>query len=146
MPNSPATRQDTHYYFEYGTTTNYGHATAIAPGPDAGSPAQGEIKDLSATISEYFAYTTYHYRVVAVNDEGETKGNDETVEALPAELPNIRNEQASDLAPNSATLGAEIDPMRWKTVYLFEYGTGPPTVTSPNSTRSRSATTTRSTR
>ena len=27
--------QDTHYYFEYGTTTNYGHATAIAPGPDA---------------------------------------------------------------------------------------------------------------
>jgi hypothetical protein len=89
---------------------------------DAGSPAQGEITDLSATISEYLAYTTYHYRVVAVNDEGETKGNDETVEALPAELPNIRNEQASSLAPTSATLSAEIDPMRWNTVYLFEYG------------------------
>ena len=52
-------------------------------------------------------------------------GNDETVEALPAELPNIRNEQASNVAPTSATLGAEIDPMRWNTVYLFEYGTTP---------------------
>jgi hypothetical protein len=114
--------QDTQYYFEYGTNTNYGHKTAIPPA-DAGSPAQGEIKELSATITDYLAYTTYHYRVVAVNDEGETNGNDVMVETLPAELPNIRNEQASSLAPTSATLGAEIDPMRWNTVYLFEYGT-----------------------
>ena len=115
--------QDTHYYFEYGTSTSYGNKTTVPPGLDAGSPAEGEIKDLSTTITNYLAYTTYHYRVVAVNDEGETKGNDETVQALPAELPNIRNEQASSVAPTSATLGAEIDPMRWNTVYLFEYGT-----------------------
>ena len=113
--------QDTHYYFEYGTSTKYDHKTAVPPGLDAGSP--GGAQALSATITDYLSYTTYHYRVVAENDEGETKGNDETFETLPAELPNIRNEQASDLAPNSATLGAEIDPMRWKTVYLFEFGT-----------------------
>jgi hypothetical protein len=117
--------QDTHYYFEYGPTTSYGNKTAIPPGVDVGSPNQGEVKDISATISDYLAYTTYHYRVVAENDEGETLGNDETVETLPAELPNIRNEQASNLAPTTATLAAEIDPMRWNTVYLFEYGTTP---------------------
>ena len=114
--------QDTHYYFEYGPTTSYGHKTAVPP-LDAGSPAQGEVVDLSATITDYLAYTTYHYRLVAINDEGETLGNDETVDALPAELPNIRNEQASSVAPTSAMLAAEIDPMRWNTVYLFEYGT-----------------------
>ena len=112
--------QDTNYYFEYGTSTKYDHKTAVPPGLDAGSP--GGSQALSATITDYLSYTTYHYRVVAENDEGETKGNDETFETLPAELPNIRNEQASDLTPNSATLGAEIDPMRWKTVYLFEFG------------------------
>ena len=29
------------------------------------------------------------------------------------------------MAPTGATLDAEIDPMRWNTVYLFEYGTTP---------------------
>ena len=113
--------QDTQYYFEYGTTTKYGEKTAIPPGVDAGSPT-GQMA-VSATITDYLAYSTYHYRVVAENAEGETFGNDETFDALPAELPNIRGTQATDVSPSSATLSAEIDPMRWKTVYLFEYGT-----------------------
>jgi hypothetical protein len=112
--------QHTTYWFEYGTSTKYDHKVP-ATSLDAGSPTGA--KAISTTISDYVAYTTYHYRVVAMNDEGETKGNDETFETLGAELPDIRNEQAFDVVPNSATLGAEIDPMRWKTVYLFEYGT-----------------------
>jgi phosphodiesterase/alkaline phosphatase D-like protein len=112
--------QHTTYWFEYGTSTAYDHKVPATP-LDAGSPTGPE--PISTTISDYVAYTTYHYRVVAVNDEGETKANDETFETLGAELPNIRNEQASEVGTTSATLGAEIDPMRWKTVYLFEYGT-----------------------
>jgi hypothetical protein len=112
--------QHTKYWFEYGTSTKYDHKVPASP-LDAGSPTGTE--PLSTTITDYVAYTTYHYRVVAENDEGETKGNDETFETLAAELPNIRGEKASDVGPTSATLDAEIDPMRWKTVYLFEYGT-----------------------
>lgn len=112
--------QDTEYWFEYGTSTKYDHKVPATP-LDAGSPTGA--KAISTTITDYVAYTTYHYRVVAENDEGETKGNDETFETLAAELPNIRNEQGTEVAPTSATLGAEVDPMRWKTVYLFEYGT-----------------------
>ena len=115
--------QDTHYYFEYGTTTSYGRQTAVPPGLDAESPTG--VKMLSATITDYLAYTTYHYRVVAVNAEGETRGNDETFETLPALLPDIRGTQATGISPTAATLKAEIDPRRWNTVYLFEYGTTP---------------------
>ncbi|HEX6229052.1 MAG TPA: hypothetical protein VFZ41_06260, partial [Solirubrobacterales bacterium] len=110
----------TTYYFEYGLTTAYGKTTAEAPGDDAGSPTG--LTPLSSTISDFEAYTTYHYRVVATNSEGTTFGDDMTFETLPAPLPEISGEAASNITPTSATLQADINPNRWATVYAFEYG------------------------
>jgi len=65
---------DTHYHFEYGTTTSYGSST---PEGDAGS-GTGSTSE-HATIPELEPGMTYHYRLVARNQFGETSyGSDQT--------------------------------------------------------------------
>ena len=110
----------TNYYFEYGLTGAYGKVTSTAPGNDAGSPTGA--KPLSAEITDFEAYETYHYRIVATNPFGVSYGSDMTVTALPAPLPTISGQEASGIGPTEATLEAEINPNRWATVYTFEYG------------------------
>jgi hypothetical protein len=112
--------EDTSFYFEYGLTTKYGHTSAAPPGVDVGEPTG--TTPLSATITEYEAYSLYHYRVVAVNPEGTTKSADLTFQTLPAPLAAISGTTASDVGSSEATMEAQIDPNRWATVYRFEYG------------------------
>jgi phosphodiesterase/alkaline phosphatase D-like protein len=112
--------QDTHYYFEYGPTTAYGNKVPLPPGTDAGSPTGAT--HISTVIDEFNAYSTYHFRVVASNDEGSTNGNDLTFQTQPARVPGIRGTRASNMAPTAATLEAEINPEHWSTIYVFEYG------------------------
>ena len=112
--------QDTHYYFEYGPTTAYGNKAPVPPGTDAGSPTGAT--HISTVIDEFNAYSTYHFRVVASNDEGSTNGNDLTFQTQPARVPGIQGTRASNLAPTAATLEAAINPEHWSTIYVFEYG------------------------
>jgi hypothetical protein len=65
---------DTHYYFQYGTTTSYGSSTSEV---DAGSGSNGQAE--SATLTNVAADTLYHYRIVASNGAGTTYGGDMTV-------------------------------------------------------------------
>jgi hypothetical protein len=113
--------EETSYYFEYGLTTNYGKTSAEPPGDSAGSPTGPT--PISAVITDFEGYSTYHYRVVATNSQGTTKSGDMTFESLPAPLPSINQTAASGVSPTEATLEAEINPNRWATVYSFEYGT-----------------------
>lgn len=76
----------TEYHFEYGATAAYGEETA--PGTLSGSfdPA-----GVSAEISGLTPGTTYHYRVVASNSEGEVQGPDRTfttTESASGDCPN----------------------------------------------------------
>jgi hypothetical protein len=110
----------TNYYFEYGLTSAYGKVSHAAPGADAGSPTGAT--PLSAEIADYEAYETYHYRIVASNPFGVSYGSDMTFTALPAPLPTISGQAASNIDSTGATLEADINPNRWATVYTFEYG------------------------
>jgi len=67
----------TTYYFEYGPTTAYGSKTeeTILPAGDQGMPVQAALSGLSAN-------TTYHFRLVAINDQGTTQGADLTFTTL----------------------------------------------------------------
>jgi hypothetical protein len=68
---------DTHYSFQYGTSTAYGHTTASA---DAGSGRSTVAT--SAPVSGLTTTTTYHYREVAVSYAGTKYGLDMTFKTL----------------------------------------------------------------
>jgi len=73
--------QETTYFFEYGLTDAYGEK---APDPAGVIPAGGADKIVSTSISGLQPGTTYHYRIVAENDEGQVFGLDETFSTQPA--------------------------------------------------------------
>ncbi len=69
---------ETHYHFEYGTTTSYGSSTSEG---NAGTGTTTEPEN--AAITGLLAGTTYHYRLVAKNISGTSYGADhELVTAL----------------------------------------------------------------
>jgi hypothetical protein len=89
-PNGRATT----YHFEYGTSTSYGKRTAEA---SAGS-GQSALS-VSAAISGLSANTRYHFRVVATNDAGVTRGRDRSFVTM-------RN-------PRGITASASPNPVVW---------------------------------
>src|SRR4051794_33337006 len=62
----------TYYYFQYGTTDQYGTQT-----PTDG-PVNGTDKDVHTDVTGLAPSTTYHYRVAAANTDGTTYGDDMT--------------------------------------------------------------------
>jgi hypothetical protein len=70
---------NTHYYFQYGTTTSYGSST---PEGDAGSGLSSVPE--SASITGLEPGTTYHYRFVASSSAGTSYGADRTFFTTPA--------------------------------------------------------------
>jgi len=65
----------THYYFEYGSTTSYGKTWPQTPGELA--PGTSSVP-VSSTITGLPGGSTYHYRLVAVNPTGTSTGEDKT--------------------------------------------------------------------
>lgn len=65
---------DTHYRFEYGTTTAYGTSVPVPDG-DAGVQA---IATVAQTITGLAPSTIYHYRLVASNEGGTGESPDAT--------------------------------------------------------------------
>jgi predicted lipoprotein with Yx(FWY)xxD motif len=66
---------DTTYHFEYGPTTGYG---TNVPVPDADVGAGSYSVPVSQTVTGLQQSTTYHYRLVATNSAGPTKGSDQS--------------------------------------------------------------------
>jgi hypothetical protein len=62
----------TNVYFQYGTTTGYGHNTPMQ------SQTGNTFRNIAANISGLTAPTTYHFRIVATNGNGTTRGSDRT--------------------------------------------------------------------
>jgi len=74
--------QATDYFFEYGPTTAYGQKTAEAPAGSGASPVPE-----SATVSGLSPTTTYHFRLVAKNPTGTSRGIDRTFKTTGTESP-----------------------------------------------------------
>jgi phosphodiesterase/alkaline phosphatase D-like protein len=114
---------DAHYYFQYGTTASYGSTSPAPPGTDAG--AGGSAVAAETTLSGLAANTIYHYRLLAVNANGTTAGEDR--EFITAGPPRIRGEAAEvksteKAGQTTATLQAQVDAGARETTYHFEYG------------------------
>lgn len=66
----------TEYYFEYGKTVGYGKFIPIGKNGEAG---EGSIPvAFNQVIKELEPNTTYHFRIVAVNKNGKSEGEDKT--------------------------------------------------------------------
>jgi Glycosyl hydrolases family 16 len=110
---------DTHYYFQYGTTTSYGSATGEV---DAGS-GWGAVA-ASATIGGLEPGSVYHYRLVAQNSIGTSYGNDSTL-TTPSP-PEASTSAALGVQETRATLNGTVNPKGYdgySATYRFEYGT-----------------------
>lgn len=109
----------TTYQFEYGTSTSYGLTT---PQQDAGNGTADVAA--RATLTSLTNNTTYHYRLVATNASGVTRGSDRTLKtSAPAAAPSISSRAATGVTGGGATLNAGINPRGLATDVYFEYGT-----------------------
>jgi trimeric autotransporter adhesin len=105
-------------YFQYGTTTSYGHTTLnqIKTG--------NTYQSVSANLSGLTASTTYHFRIVATNSSGTRYGSDRTFTTLSATGPPVvTTNSATLIASFSATLNGSVDPHGLTTTVYFQYGT-----------------------
>ncbi len=112
---------ETEYWFEYGTTTNYGHKSAVGSVPGTGSGAGTKTEGVSTHVEGLDPGVFYHVRLVARNQYGTTKANDQTFTTDQA--PTINASSTSNVTATSADLHAQIDPHGFATTYRFEYGT-----------------------
>jgi hypothetical protein len=144
------TQDDTKYYFQYGTTTGYGHQ---APGlldhteaeacredleRDEACPAESEAGEGESTNVEESSLVslqpgvTYHYRIVATNDNASTDGGlpqtvygqDETFTTT-ATPPIFSEVSVQGIGQNSATISATLDPQGLATRWELQLGVTP---------------------
>jgi hypothetical protein len=86
----------TTYLFEYGTSTAYGSTTA------EGSLAKSKTpKPVSAAVAGLHPQTTYHFRLVATNSKGTTRGPDIAFTTLESGAPPV-DPGPADPTPDSA--------------------------------------------
>jgi hypothetical protein len=105
-------------YFQYGTTTSYGHTTANQ------TKTGNTYQNVSANINGLTASTRYHFRIVATNSAGTVYGGDRTFTTLsPTGPPVAFTNLATNVASFSATLNGSLDPHGLTTTVYFQYGT-----------------------
>jgi Ca2+-binding RTX toxin-like protein len=108
----------TTYQFEYGTTTSYGSKVPVSA-KSAGLGASALA--VSEAVTGLIPNTTYHYRVFASNEAGQTTGADQTFTTL--KLPTVSTGSASAVKATTATLNATVNPEGSAATYQFAYGT-----------------------
>jgi hypothetical protein len=108
--------QATTWHVEYGTSTSYGRQTASK---SAGSGTSNVA--VSTALSGLAPSTTYHYRLVATNGAGTSRGADGIFTTTSG--PVAVTGSASGVTATSATLAGTVDPNGRATTWHFEYGT-----------------------
>jgi phosphodiesterase/alkaline phosphatase D-like protein len=105
--------------FEVGETETYTFTVACSSLPGSGeSPVA-----VSAALTGLAVNTTYHFRIVATNTGGTSKGSDETVKTLP-NPPAVVTKAASAVTQTTAALNATVNPNGGEVSDCkFEYGT-----------------------
>jgi hypothetical protein len=107
----------TTYYYEYGTSApGYGSTTTPV---NVGTPSGAT--PLPANISGLALETLYHYRIVATNGLGTTKGADQTFTTKKAVI-DLTTLPATEISQDGVQLNAEYQGAGDDTQYYFEYG------------------------
>ncbi len=107
---------ETHYYFEWGLSKEYGNRTL-----EHSDSANG-IHKVSEALGDLTFYTLYHYRIVTTDRLGTSYGPDKSFYTDPPTIPSIEASGSSSVKSESATLESEVNPHFGATVVRFEYG------------------------
>jgi uncharacterized protein (TIGR02145 family) len=113
-PNSAPTT----VIFEYGLTDKYGNEVVLPQNPVNGN----RNVMVQATIESLSPATTYHYRVKATNEHGESIGSNQTFTTNGA-APTATISSTEPLATTASIKGI-INPNLLETTVTFEYGVG----------------------
>jgi hypothetical protein len=110
--------------FEYGPTTSYGSLAACEPGPGEGAGQIGKGTGpvlVSANVAGLQPNTEYHFRLLASNANGTSRGVDVAVTTTGP--PRLDGEWVANVTSVSASFDANVNP-RWptNTSYRLEYG------------------------
>jgi hypothetical protein len=103
--------------FEYGITSDYGMMVTASLGSITGNfsiPVSADLKNLRGG-------TTYHYRIVAINDIGTTLGDDMSFVTKGA-APLVKTLEATKTTPYTAQLNGSVLANDLTTVVTFEIG------------------------
>ena len=107
--------------FDYGTSEAYGKSVPCSSLPGSGSSPVA----VSAVVVGLSADTSYHFRIVAINSGGTSRGADQTFATLP-DAPTVVTEKASSIAQTMASLNATVNPNGGSVSDCkLEYGTSP---------------------
>jgi hypothetical protein len=116
----------TTYYFQYGLTSNYGLQAPLSTG-EAGEGTSAVPE--AAQLTGLEPGVTYHYRIVASNDNAGTPqlvyGADETFSTLTTP-PIVTSLAASSVTQSGATITATLDPQGLSTRYELQLAPGRP--------------------
>ncbi|MFH0889294.1 MAG: putative Ig domain-containing protein [Planctomycetota bacterium] len=109
-------RSITTAYFQWGTTASYGNTTTSQ---SIGSGTSYVV--VTANISGLSASTRYNFRVVGINTNGTTYGNNLhfTTRGLP---PTCTTNPATNITYNSARLNGTVNPNGFFAIAYFNYG------------------------
>jgi predicted secreted protein len=107
----------TTWYVEYGTTTSYGSKTSAA---NAGAGTANV--PVSVTLTGLTPGTLYHYRIVAANSIGTTRGADSALTTIAPPAVTTGRVPVGDLSPTSATVTGSVNSHGLTAVAWFEYG------------------------
>jgi hypothetical protein len=102
--------------FEYGPTTSYGSTVECEPEPGSGSSPIAVHADISG-----LEVGRYHFRVIAVNANGESQGEDSTFVA--GAKPVISGQTLAGVSSSAAKIEAQLNPEGLSTTYQLQYGT-----------------------
>ncbi len=111
---------ETEYFFEYGTSSNFGHKEPAPPGVVPAPPVGSQTEAISTGVENLAPNTTYHFRAVARNKYGTTDGPEREFTTYRA--PAIEAFATSEVTATSAVLHAKINPEGFETICEFEYG------------------------
>jgi hypothetical protein len=110
----------TTYHFEYGTSAAYGLNTAETPVSAAGT----DPVTVKAAIQSLTRDTLYHYRLVATNPAGVSRGADRSFRTAPGpRAPAVASTSSRDVFSRGARLITTADPNGQETSVHFQYGT-----------------------
>jgi hypothetical protein len=110
--------QATQCDFEYGSSVQYGSTTPCSPAPH---PGEGDVT-VSAEIAGLSPRESVHFRIVAANAGGTSRGLDDTVTTLPI-APTVVVGDATEVTQTKATLTASVNPNGGEVTRCeFEYG------------------------